>query len=414
MLISVKELHSRIAAVSARIDLQKAVLNQLEVDKRALYRQLNAICDPISRLPTEISSEIFRYCLPISPCAATAPMLLLQICSSWADIALSTPALWSTIHVGGSRVEFLQLWLERAQNYPRLTISLAGALDSDVANIVVNNAARLKHLVLDQAQNLDPLLTAPFPCLETVLVRGNQWEEEDDSDFSLAQLLKLLCLSPNLVECTLDKFATGDYLDPAAEPQVLPRLKCLKFGDTENQRNITSQDDILPAVSLPSLETLFLSFRLITNDDFFQFLERSMPPLQKLVIADDCRELVRDDVVEWLHLLPALVHLELPAQTGSFVNELGTALAHPASRLIPHLRTMSFHCRSAFAVQPPYQTLLQLLSNRRDKLIHFHLTGDNSSIGAQPELQIRDEFRQLARGGMEIYIGTHSANFVCI
>ncbi|KAJ7176016.1 hypothetical protein C8R46DRAFT_1080419 [Mycena filopes] len=407
MLISVKELHSRIAAVSARIDLQKAVLNQLEVDKRALYRQLNAICDPISRLPTEISSEIFRYCLPISPRAATAPMLLLQICSSWADIALSTPALWSTIHVGGSRVELLQLWLERAQSYPRLTISLAGTLDSDVANIVVNNSARLEHLVLDQTENLDALLTAPFPCLETVLLRGGLWEDEDDSDFSLAQLLKLLCLSPNLVECTLDNFGTDDDLDSAAEPQVLPRLKCL------------NHDDILPALSLPSLETLFLSLRAIHIDDFSQFLERSMPPLQKLVIGDDFIGFRVDKVEEWLHLLPTLVHLELPgSREGDFVNELCTALAHPASQLIPHLQTLLIHYITfpRFRIQPPYQTLLQLLSNRRDKLTYLHLSdGGNSDMGvAQPEPHVRDEFRQLARAGMEIYIGTYSTNFVSI
>ncbi|KAJ7657481.1 hypothetical protein B0H17DRAFT_870855, partial [Mycena rosella] len=62
-----------------------------------------AVRDPVSRLPLEISSEIFIQCLPSTsnpqPGARDIPMLLLNICNAWTDIALSTPALWEAIHI---------------------------------------------------------------------------------------------------------------------------------------------------------------------------------------------------------------------------------------------------------------------------------------------------------------------------
>ncbi|KAJ7233766.1 hypothetical protein C8J57DRAFT_1090310, partial [Mycena rebaudengoi] len=71
-----------------------------------MQHQLNCLLDPITQLPFEISSEIFILCLPDSgpagdrrPNPAAAPLLLLRICTAWADIARSTPVLWDTIHV---------------------------------------------------------------------------------------------------------------------------------------------------------------------------------------------------------------------------------------------------------------------------------------------------------------------------
>ncbi|KAJ7680106.1 hypothetical protein B0H17DRAFT_1076918, partial [Mycena rosella] len=65
---------------------QKEVLRTLELSK-------------LARLPLEISSEIFIQCLSIrpKPGARHAPMVLANICTSWEDIALSTPSLWAAI-----------------------------------------------------------------------------------------------------------------------------------------------------------------------------------------------------------------------------------------------------------------------------------------------------------------------------
>ncbi|KAJ7657495.1 hypothetical protein B0H17DRAFT_1213535 [Mycena rosella] len=93
--MSVQELQARIDVVSADIDRQKQLLKKLERSKSALQRQLNAVRDPVSRLPLEISSEIFIHCLPSTsnpqPGAREIPMLFLNICNAWSDIALSNP-----------------------------------------------------------------------------------------------------------------------------------------------------------------------------------------------------------------------------------------------------------------------------------------------------------------------------------
>ncbi|KAJ6525106.1 hypothetical protein DFH09DRAFT_936997, partial [Mycena vulgaris] len=94
--MSAEELELRIDKLSADIIQQKEVLKQLESSKSAAQRQLNAIRDPVARLPLEISSDILIQCLPVRPGPNTsdAPLLFLNICNAWTDITLSTPALW--------------------------------------------------------------------------------------------------------------------------------------------------------------------------------------------------------------------------------------------------------------------------------------------------------------------------------
>ncbi|KAJ7129181.1 hypothetical protein C8R44DRAFT_776102 [Mycena epipterygia] len=63
----------------------------------------------ISAFPVELISEIFLHCMPdeqdglkahiFSTSYTPISMLLSNICSLWRDIALSTPALWSTLYL---------------------------------------------------------------------------------------------------------------------------------------------------------------------------------------------------------------------------------------------------------------------------------------------------------------------------
>ncbi|KAJ7896274.1 hypothetical protein B0H14DRAFT_3612194, partial [Mycena olivaceomarginata] len=111
--MSAQELRARIDEISSEIILQKKLVQKLEHDRSLLQRQLNAVVDPVSRLPLEVSAEIFLQCLlphhsasqrlpgrrptttlfPV-PRAYCAPMLFLNICNAWTAIALATPALW--------------------------------------------------------------------------------------------------------------------------------------------------------------------------------------------------------------------------------------------------------------------------------------------------------------------------------
>ncbi|KAJ7745203.1 hypothetical protein DFH07DRAFT_702208, partial [Mycena maculata] len=88
----------RIEELSLAIARQREVLKDLENQKSVVQGDLNAILDPMARLPAEISSDIMLCCLPTGtipyPDPQAAPMIFLNICRSWSNIALSTPALW--------------------------------------------------------------------------------------------------------------------------------------------------------------------------------------------------------------------------------------------------------------------------------------------------------------------------------
>ncbi|KAJ7449974.1 hypothetical protein B0H11DRAFT_1928361 [Mycena galericulata] len=152
--MSMKELQAHIEKITADIELQKQVLKKLEHSKSLAQRQLNTICDPIARLPLEISSEIFMQCLPLlaEPGAHNIPMVLVNICNTWTDIALSTPALWAAVRVVFPRSEgfrqLLRTWLQRARNHP-LSISLTNTFhQAAVMYTIWRHVQQLKHLEL--------------------------------------------------------------------------------------------------------------------------------------------------------------------------------------------------------------------------------------------------------------------------
>ncbi|KAJ7649923.1 hypothetical protein FB45DRAFT_730999, partial [Roridomyces roridus] len=132
-------MEAQIEQICLKIERQKDVLRKLESSKSLLQQQLNALRDPIARLPVEIASEIFLECIPPPspsdnargyprPQAHHAPLMLLNICRSWTEIALSTPALWASVDIVLPRTpgfqELLEMWFRRAGNRP-LQISFA-------------------------------------------------------------------------------------------------------------------------------------------------------------------------------------------------------------------------------------------------------------------------------------------------
>ncbi|KIM41494.1 hypothetical protein M413DRAFT_149619, partial [Hebeloma cylindrosporum] len=63
----------------------------------------NVILAPARRLPQDVLHEIFLNCLPThrNPNVefSESPLLLTRICSSWRAIALSSPRMWSKVHI---------------------------------------------------------------------------------------------------------------------------------------------------------------------------------------------------------------------------------------------------------------------------------------------------------------------------
>lgn len=101
------EPEAKLRRLEAEIGRMRVILDGLESEhvKLKLYVESHkALLSPIKRIPPELLQEVFVRCLPESSrnCvmhAREAPLLLTCICSGWREIAISTPELWSSLHI---------------------------------------------------------------------------------------------------------------------------------------------------------------------------------------------------------------------------------------------------------------------------------------------------------------------------
>ncbi|KAJ7072811.1 hypothetical protein C8F01DRAFT_1362082, partial [Mycena amicta] len=124
-----------------------------------MSNNLNAC--PIFSMPPELTSEIFLNCLPDGPAdmnLKSPPLLFLQICRRWSDIAVSTPRLWASIHIKfgmwttPNLTRFFKCWLVCAGQVPRLSISLAGEPQMDRLHDLADTFRAVSHRI--QSLNL--------------------------------------------------------------------------------------------------------------------------------------------------------------------------------------------------------------------------------------------------------------------
>ncbi|KAJ7633088.1 hypothetical protein FB45DRAFT_914341 [Roridomyces roridus] len=180
---------ARIAQLDLEIQsLQDSdLLDGLLIEREQAHRALADYKYPILSLPTEITSEIFVHFLPAYPqrpelVGLLSPSLFLQVCRHWRDVALATPALWSTMMlqvVGGSNFyseehDLLDTWLQRSGHCP-LSISfectqqtplIAASVES-----ILRHASRLQDMYLCLPfENLKQFATVSMPILHRLTV----------------------------------------------------------------------------------------------------------------------------------------------------------------------------------------------------------------------------------------------------
>ncbi|KAJ6622567.1 hypothetical protein B0H10DRAFT_1787781 [Mycena sp. CBHHK59/15] len=119
----------------ARLDAQIADMHARRKMLTEMIDAHKALLSPMRRVPHDVLQEIFISCLPTDHNslmdAREAPMILGHICSGWRRLALSTPMLWSSIHIPSlikysqSSIpsdfiprcgELVQAWLDRSGN----------------------------------------------------------------------------------------------------------------------------------------------------------------------------------------------------------------------------------------------------------------------------------------------------------
>ncbi|KAJ6465095.1 hypothetical protein C8R47DRAFT_1155630 [Mycena vitilis] len=422
MKMSVEELRARAAELSTEIELQKTLLKDLEKEKSSVLRKLNSVFDPVARLPLELSTEIFLQTLPIYPKAGVnhAPMLFLNTCHAWAEIALSHPPLWASIGIDLPRAEgfdeLLQIWFKRACNR-FLSVSIRGFFDDkNVSTVIWQRGKQLKHLELcedddvstqDDEDREEMDLTggttpAPLPSLETLTIRGGNAMRGVAGE----KILELLHLAPNLVEFVLDDMNPMYGIYPTTQPHLLQSLRRLSFG--ASGKRAESDDLICNALTLPALETLSLAMRDVSFTDLAAFLQRSSPPLRELALGyvPDVEFVQLDGC---LRIVPTLISLELwwPPVGSIFTEEFVKALAESPT-LLPNLQALTLHLRSAIS-DAFWKKFHRALSARRTQLKVVHV--DIGMEEWQPQRTTMEAFREMETDGMQIYIGETDVHF---
>ncbi|KAI5885890.1 uncharacterized protein SCHCODRAFT_02477270, partial [Schizophyllum commune H4-8] len=105
--VSLLQIWSTEAAVlAAKVQALQAELAQESVKLKEIQERIrlhSSIVSPLRSVPAEILQHIFRYTLPESHNALLspdeAPIILTRVCRVWRVVALSTPELWSSIHI---------------------------------------------------------------------------------------------------------------------------------------------------------------------------------------------------------------------------------------------------------------------------------------------------------------------------
>ncbi|KAJ7506639.1 hypothetical protein B0H11DRAFT_2322934, partial [Mycena galericulata] len=149
----------RLAELDSAIFEHRLRIQELEDIRKPVQQELDRVVYPVLTLPSEITSEIFYQCLPLRGPISTysfdtleAPLLLLQVCATWRSIAISTPRLWSHLHLYVRRPPIqtemkavVDDWFSRAGCSP-LSFSLNDFQDgSDIVEALVRrHASRLQ------------------------------------------------------------------------------------------------------------------------------------------------------------------------------------------------------------------------------------------------------------------------------
>ncbi|KAF8997864.1 hypothetical protein BDQ17DRAFT_1428761 [Cyathus striatus] len=90
--------------IESEIQQQKAILEDLYAKRTQKQHQVAScsfVLSPIRRIPSELLAKIFQHALPWRGKMSfrEAPLLLLRVCKTWRDVAMSEPHLWRDLEI---------------------------------------------------------------------------------------------------------------------------------------------------------------------------------------------------------------------------------------------------------------------------------------------------------------------------
>ncbi|KAJ7784149.1 hypothetical protein B0H16DRAFT_1491473 [Mycena metata] len=417
-------------------------MSTVSVDQRPLKQSIvhpkspaqGGAAYPVLTLPHELTSEIFLRCLPPvpelssdaknGPNASLAPLLLLRICRTWRNVALSTPHLWVHLHLilADLPMDLDEVELERRvvdwfYRTGSCSLSFSVALGSPFVDgfgaeairaILRRHAPRLQtiSLQLEKAHflRLNSIL-GPFPALENLSL-ALPFNTGESGDASEVRALKPFLTAPRLQQLsygdrarprmfslpykrlskvTCDALSGDEFLDLIQGATFLQELTC-----SVNRKAINFSG--VP-ITHNHLRTLSLIYNSSTG--IVRFL--CLPTLETLHLSLDI-----PDSPSNLTFLAFLAH-----SSGSFFQYFFAALDRTEhSSFLPRLRALSFVDTSFDVTQP----VIQALSSRC-------VTGDQAAALESFQLMwprgfTAESLKESIIKGMLIHIGPAWKNSV--
>ena len=169
---------------------------------------------PMSRLPAELLAQVFEYCLPDEtfpvPASSQAPLLVTRTCSRWRTVALSTPSLWTRLHVvykdPGLDVSVASDWLQRSGC---LLLSISISIDfneqtaQEILDVICRHSSRWRHVRLEfRGLYCPPMYSLSLAENSTPLLRAFEFSARDISSANITPIISLLNSAPQLRELT--------------------------------------------------------------------------------------------------------------------------------------------------------------------------------------------------------------------
>ncbi|KAG2748345.1 hypothetical protein P692DRAFT_20805227 [Suillus brevipes Sb2] len=327
------------------------------VDEKANFVQSNtsprADSSGVYRLPTEVLSQIFLFCLPqdqhLLPKPGLAPVLLTMICRRWREVAIGFPKLWCTLQLQFDHDDWQQRalcydsWLKRSRGCP-LSLRIVCREGSKLRDVLEPYTHQISSLTLIFSHYDKPFMVDDFHALKELTILKDGFDLKRAIDQSLSKLPvnlrrldltrvlvrdrqlvhstwarlthieikiheldefpRLLSLCPNLTFLSMD-----DITDPIKieipEPVTHANLQHLHIhGSFFNDYDVGV--GLFNAITLPNLG--FVEFRQKgpwPHEEFKAFVTRSKCPLESLVFIM-AMSLTDQQQEELTSLLPSL------------------------------------------------------------------------------------------------------------
>ncbi|KAK7000403.1 hypothetical protein R3P38DRAFT_3219303 [Favolaschia claudopus] len=432
------------AIAQAPETLQAALISQLGEAEH----KLNMAVDPMARLPLELQSLIFLAVPPSRnthpypphpppPDPLSTPMVFLQVCQLWRDIALATPKLWCNVGMvdlprSPNYSNLCGLWLSRARSLP-VSLSLRGflALNQDVQDMVAQYSSQLESLtlglVVPDAILIDAdttLRLGHWRGLELSSLKNLSLQASDPASFGrISRWLDVLGAAPMLSTLELDNvfFEPENNQELFPSPLMLASLQYLELGfpfmyDVLGTNGSSSR--ILRHLTLPALRELSLSVLDVGYGELNAFISRSSPPLESLHMAIPFNWSL-SSLVQFLRLIPTLVSLHLSITSPDPQDAAKLFLLFDTLNTIdflPNLHTVEMV--ADLHVPVDYEQMLRLLTFRRTLcpglLESFKLQIPEYGPGTPipPSDHLKSGLRQLMEDGLSLHIGHPSANLL--